>query len=1051
MADDTAAELAFLNEMKESDPAANYSNGDAQEQPEDSFDPDEYDPAHLDTSFAVPDDQSPSEQSSASMMPDSAAQSPPTATDSSLKPPPAETAAAPTPTKQPRTMGGFVVESEDEEEDVPESKPAGSTLLQATAGGSSDTPQRSLSHTPNNTLPPSNVPLQNVQDQDDSGVSLSTGVPVNNIVTTVASAVPDAITPVSDSNRPAPLDNSVPVSARPSAAPTPITSSLPKPRLPQDRVGMLEDRIAEDPRGDMDAWLSLINEHRKRGKHAETRAVYDRFFKVFPTTAEEWVKYAKMEESLEAFQLMEQIFARSILNNPHVELLSTYLDYIRRRHNLTTDSTGDARKVITQAYEFVLLTVGIDFHSGKLWHDYIEFLKSGPGTVGGNNWQDMQKMDTLRKAYQRAIAIPTNATTEIWREYDKFEMGLNRTTGRKYLQEKSPLYMTARSAVTVLENITRDVNRTTYPKLPPKLGFDGFDEYKHQVMSWRKWIDWEKSDPLEDPALTKTRVLYIYKQALMPLRFWPRIWYEAAVYCFENDMAKEGLEFLTQGTAANPEDCLLAFKLADRIELTSEFEDGDPGAIRKGEAVREPFNKLLDSLYELVKKTNRRAEHAVAMVKENFAQQANEEPSEDEYVGGDDWDDDEKEQKEKEREQRLQRATDAIKAGYDEQLLELKKTISYAWIMLMRTMRRVQGKGQPYPTAGSPPGFRGIFIEARQKGHLLSDAYVASALIEHFCYQDPAAQKIFERGMKLFPEDENFAQEYINFLIMQNDATNARSVFETVVNRLTQKPENVHRTYHLFTTMHGYESRYGELAQIVKLEQRMNELFPDEPRINRFMSRYNTPKFDPCKVRPVISMTQMRPKPLEILPTVEQQPPSPPRPVERRPSPPPVIHSPPRQHPALLHISNSPKRPFDDGDNESAQPRKLMRGESPLKGAAGRRLVDAARRNHMRLDGGSNTGMGAPPPAPLPRDISFLLAIIPGAHTYHETRFNPEKMVQLLRTVDLSRAIPSQPQPPPQQSMPVAPPQPQMGGAVGGWPQPMGGMPQYNPGNQYYR
>lgn len=331
--------------------------------------------------------------------------------------------------------------------------------------------------------------------------------------------------------------------------------------------------------------------------------------------------------------------------------------------------------------------------------------------------------------------------------------------------------MTARAAVTVLENITRNVNRTTYPKLPPKAGFDGHQEYMDQIRAWNAWIDWEKSDPLEDPALMQTRVLYIYKQALMPLRFWPRVWYEAAVFCFDNDMAKEGLEFLNQGTLANPENSLLAFKLADRIELTSEFEDGDPGAIRKGEAVREPFNKLLDSLYELVKKTNKRAEHTIAMVKENFAQQAREEPEDDGYVGGEDWEDDEKEQKEKEREERLQKAIDGIKAGYDEQTLELKKTISYAWIMLMRTMRRVQGKGSPYPAAGAAPGFRGIFIEARQKGHLLSDAYVASALIEHFCYQDPAAQKIFERGMKLFPEDENFAQEYIQFLIMQNDAT----------------------------------------------------------------------------------------------------------------------------------------------------------------------------------------------------------------------------------------------------------------------------------------
>jgi cleavage stimulation factor subunit 3 len=60
-------------------------------------------------------------------------------------------------------------------------------------------------------------------------------------------------------------------------------SATPKARLPHDRIGLLEDRIAEDPKGDMDAWLGLINEHRKRGKLDEARKVYDRFFVVFPS------------------------------------------------------------------------------------------------------------------------------------------------------------------------------------------------------------------------------------------------------------------------------------------------------------------------------------------------------------------------------------------------------------------------------------------------------------------------------------------------------------------------------------------------------------------------------------------------------------------------------------------------------------------------------------------------------------------------------------------------------------------------------------------------
>lgn len=131
-----------------------------------------------------------------------------------------------------------------------------------------------------------------------------------------------------------------------------------------------------------------------------------------------------METELENFPAVEQIFGRSINNVPSLPLYSSYIDYVRRRYPL---EEGDNRKIIVQVYEFVLPIVGIDINAGKLWTDYIEILKSGPGNLGGSGWQDMQKMDILRKAYQRAISTPTNSTLEIWREYDRFEMNLNKT------------------------------------------------------------------------------------------------------------------------------------------------------------------------------------------------------------------------------------------------------------------------------------------------------------------------------------------------------------------------------------------------------------------------------------------------------------------------------------------------------------------------------------------------------------------------------------------------------------------------------------------------
>jgi cleavage stimulation factor subunit 3 len=337
--------------------------------------------------------------------------------------------------------------------------------------------------------------------------------------------------------------------------------------------------------------------------------------------------------------------------------------------------------------------------------------------------------------------------------------------------------MTARSAINVLSNnITRGVDRTTVPKLPPAPGFDGYEEYMNQVKLWKQWIQWEKGDPLDcvtdDRELYNKRVMHLYKNALMALRFWPELWYEAAEWCFENGLQAEGDKFLDDGIEANPESCLLAFKKANQVELRIDFEDGQAGIIAKGKAVRESYMKLLDTLYDLTTQTKKREEHAIARAKEQFEAQrkADEAARAITQNNGDDADDDDVEaaRRLKEKEDAFNTQQQAISAGYNAQIHTLKKTLTYAWIALMRAMRRVQGKGDP---KGETGGFRGAFNEARKRGKLLSDAYIASALIEHHCYQDPAAQKIFERGMKLFPEDEHFALEYIKHLIKLNDST----------------------------------------------------------------------------------------------------------------------------------------------------------------------------------------------------------------------------------------------------------------------------------------
>ena len=599
--------------------------------------------------------------------------------------------------------------------------------------------------------------------------------------------------------------------------------------------------------------------------------------------------------------------------------------------------------------------------------------------------------------------------------------------------------MTARSSYTELQNITRNLRRTTLPVLPPALGFDGDVEYMEQLDIWKRWIQWEKNDPLvlkvDEVVSYRARIVFVYKQALMAMRFWPELWAEASDFCFANELESEGDTFLTLGIAANPESCLLAFKLADRKELSSTKEEGDEAAIRRGAIVREPYDKVLDALYDLFSKSKTREDQDVARIEANFA------AGDDVQLNGvkaeEDNDDEERgDVRSKEKEKAAQ--IESVRNMHGVQQKLLSKTITHTWIALTRAMRRIQGKGKVnHALAGS----RGIFADARKRGRITSDVYVASALMEFHCYDVETGKKIFERGLRLFSEDEEFALQYIKHLVANNDhtsksmpsdplpiraktASDARVVFETAVTKLGLKPETVSKAKPLYAFFHDFESRYGELTQIVKLEKRMSDLFPEDPSLTLFSRRFAQQGFDPTVIRPIISpATQTKPK---TSPSANAEPEG-------------VLDSPQQR---INEIINSPKRPFPtDDDDGSPRPRKVARPDSPLKGAAGRRLDQQKRNRQPEMPQFNQPVPHPPPPPPLPRDVMFLLSIIPKAETYHATKFSAEQLVKLLRETNIPTSMAQPPQlsgargPPLNQPMPpyqhIPPPIPQPQGPYG--------------------
>ena len=390
-----------------------------------------------------------------------------------------------------------------------------------------------------------------------------------------------------------------------------------------------------------------------------------------------------------------------------------------------------------------------------------------------------------------------------------------------------------------VKEITAELNTSTLPPLPPVEGFEGYFEYEKQVRIWQRWIDWEKNDPLslktQHLEAYKKRVVFLYKQAIMRLRFWPEIWFDAANFCFSHKLNSEGSLFLEQGYSANPESCLLAFAHADRIESTTQKVP----ARDRANLIREPLDRVIKALREHWMADVEREKRELQRIEADYPnselleapdQQALSDPSR--STG--------------EKESRIRNLQEQNKPMRD----MLCRAYTHAWIALMRAWRRVLGKGN---TKANEPGYRTINVEARRDSRMITpELWVAGGLIEWNCYDETAANTTFKTMARLFPHDEYAQLEHVKYLLSKKDAvskcfarhseleplgklttSDARAAFETATQRFAQSSSTLHKAKPLFAILLDYESQFGDLPQIERLETRMRELFPEDSKLWR--------------------------------------------------------------------------------------------------------------------------------------------------------------------------------------------------------------------------
>ncbi|CAO3662322.1 unnamed protein product [Rhizopus stolonifer] len=413
-------------------------------------------------------------------------------------------------------------------------------------------------------------------------------------------------------------------------------------------------------------------------------------------------------------------------------------------------------------------------------------------------------MDSMRRAYQKAVTIPLNNVEHLWKEYDQWENSLNRLTAKKFLGEKSSAYMTARTALREMRLLTDGITHHSVP-LPPQWS----DSERIQLEQWKKYINWEKSDPLrlEDSSAVMERVIYAYQQAFFSLRFYPEIWHGCATYYLEQDKPDKALAIFKEANEIMPTSLLINFSYAELCESKKQIDEA-----------RQIYNDLINKLDEQSDQLKETCQNEVAQLQ----QDADEERASLNLT--DDIDGEIREQL-RSKERSVKKKQEEVESKMNEEADVIARAGSLVWVCFMRFARRTEGIKSA----------RALFSRARKSSNCTYHVYVANALMEYHNSKDSViAGKVFSLGQKTFSDNPEFVCQYLEFLIQMNDDNNTRALFERTL--ATMPPEKAVPVWHKFL---DYENKYGDLASVQNVEKRRLEALPANTSMDSFLLRHS--------------------------------------------------------------------------------------------------------------------------------------------------------------------------------------------------------------------
>uniref|UniRef100_A0A2K6EXP2 Cleavage stimulation factor subunit 3 n=1 Tax=Propithecus coquereli TaxID=379532 RepID=A0A2K6EXP2_PROCO len=323
-----------------------------------------------------------------------------------------------------------------------------------------------------------------------------------------------------------------------------------------EKVKKAEKKLEENPY-DLDAWSILIREAQNQPID-KARKTYERLVAQFPSSGRFWKLYIEAE-----------LFQRCLMKVLHIDLWKCYLSYVRE----TKGKLPSYKEKMAQAYDFALDKIGMEIMSYQVELNFFSLEAVG-------SYAENQRITAVRRVYQRGCVNPMINIEQLWRDYNKYEE----------VNQARVVFINQAEYETVMKGLDRNA-----PSVPPQ----NTPQEAQQVDMWKKYIQWEKSNPLrtEDQTLITKRVMFAYEQCLLVLGHHPDIWYEAAQYLEQSSklLAEKGdmnNAKLFSDEAANIYERAISTLLKKNMLLYFAYADYEESRM-KYEKVHSIYNRLL--------------------------------------------------------------------------------------------------------------------------------------------------------------------------------------------------------------------------------------------------------------------------------------------------------------------------------------------------------------------------------------------------------------------------------------------------------------------------